>query len=93
MVQINETTYSNGDANHQSFYHLKEIQVLPENPNKKIVSNEKIVSTVDNNSGTQKEETNEIKREDTAGPQQADAAAAAVGTEDDKQNGLKKVDE
>lgn len=70
-------------------------------PNKKIVSNEKIVSTVDNDSGTQKEETNEIKREDTAEPQQTDAAAepqqavaaAAVGSEDDKQNGLKKVDD
>lgn len=92
MVQINETTYSNGDANHQAFYHLKEIQVLPDKPNKKIVSNEKVVSTIDNDSGVQKEETNEIKREDNAEPQQADATAA-VGSEDDKQNGLKKVDE
>lgn len=90
VVQVNETTYSNGDANHKTFYHFKEIQVLPEKPNKKVVANEKVVSTVDNDSGTQKEETNEIKREDGTEPQQADVAA--VGGEDDKQNGLKKVE-
>jgi hypothetical protein len=67
VVQINETTYTDGDSNHKSFYHYKEIQVLPEKPNKKISSSEQVISSVDNNSQTKNEDTddasNEIKRE------------------------------
>ncbi|XP_022171049.1 uncharacterized protein LOC111034237 isoform X2 [Myzus persicae] len=59
-VQINETTVSDGDENHKSFYHFKEIQVLPEEMNKKM-SNEKLISISNDDSETQKVETNEIK--------------------------------
>lgn len=87
MVQINETTYSNGDDNHKAFYHFKEIQVLPEKPNTKIVSNEKIASTANDDSGTKNEETNEIKRiNGEASP------GAAVPADDTKHNLVKKVD-
>lgn len=59
-MQINETTYSNGDENHKSFYHFKEIQVLPEANNKKI-ANEKVTSLTTDDS--EKMEMNEIKRD------------------------------
>lgn len=62
MVQINETTYSNGDANHKSFYHFKEIQVLPEGTNKKI-ANEKVTSMTKDDSESEKVELNEIRRD------------------------------
>lgn len=68
-VQINETTVSDGDENHKSFYHFKEISVLPEGFNKEIlteginkeVSTEKQISITDDDLETQKVETNEIK--------------------------------
>lgn len=85
IVQTNETTYSDGDENHKTFYHFKEIQVLPEKPNKKIISNEQVVSTVKDDSESQKEETNEIKPIGSAdGP--------VTEAEESKQNDFKKVD-
>lgn len=60
VVQINETTYSDGDENHKSFYHFKEIQVLPGANNKKIAS-EKVSSLTKDDS--EKIEMNEIKRD------------------------------
>ncbi|KAL5240393.1 hypothetical protein ACI65C_007803 [Semiaphis heraclei] len=59
-VQINETTVSDGDENHKSFYHFKEIQVLPGGKDKQI-SDEKQISITKDDSETHKIETNEIK--------------------------------
>ncbi|CAH1724055.1 unnamed protein product [Aphis gossypii] len=84
QVQINETTVTNGDANHKSFYHFKEIQVLPEETNKKI-SNEKIISIANDDSETEKVETNEIK------PNPSGTMQANVN--DDRKNFIKKTPE
>lgn len=62
MVQINETTYSNGDDNHKTFYHYKEIQVLPDQASKKIAT-EKLVSMSKDDMESQREDTNEIGRD------------------------------
>ena len=82
-VQINETTVTNGDENHKSFYHFKEIQVLPEGMNKKI-SNEKLISISNDDLETEKVETNEIK------PNPSDTMQANVN--DDRKNFIKKVE-
>jgi len=82
-VQINETTVTNGDGNHKSFYHFKEIQVLPEGMNKKI-SNEKLISISNDDLETEKVETNEIR------PNPSDTMEANVN--DDRKNFIKKVE-
>lgn len=82
-VQINETTVTNGDGNHKSFYHFKEIQVLPEGMNKKI-SNEKLISISNDDLETEKVETNEIK------PNPSVSMEANVN--DDRKNFIKKVE-
>ncbi|XP_060834835.1 uncharacterized protein LOC132917877 isoform X1 [Rhopalosiphum padi] len=81
-VQINETTVTNGDGNHKSFYHFKEIQVLPEGMNKKI-SNEKLISISNDDLETEKVETNEIK------PNPSVSMEANVN--DDRKNFIKKA--
>lgn len=83
-VQINETTVTNGDANHKSFYHFKKIQVLPEETNKKI-SNEKIISIANDGLETEKVETNEIKPNPSTSTMQANV-------NDDRKNFIKKVE-
>lgn len=83
-VQINETTFSNGDENHKSFYHFKEIQVLPDNINKKITHENNVSMTEDE----QDEETNEINRD----PPSESIIATAVVVDDNKQNLMKKVE-
>jgi hypothetical protein len=80
-VQINETTVSGGDENHKSFYHFKEIQVLPEGMNKKN-SNEKLISISNDDSDTQKVETNEIKS----------VPSVIMQNYDERKNFVKKVE-
>lgn len=59
--------------------------MLPEKPNKQIVSNEQAVSSVKDNSESQKEETNEIKPNGSVD-------SAFTEAEESKQNDFKKVD-
>lgn len=91
MVQINETTYSDGDDNHKTFYHFKEIQVLPEKPNKKIVSNEKIISTADNDSETKNDDMNEIIK-DKKSELSSETVNPTIPIDDSNHNLVKKVD-
>ncbi|VVC37141.1 Hypothetical protein CINCED_3A012225 [Cinara cedri] len=85
LVQINETTYSNGDGNHKSFYHFKEIQVLPDNKTKTITNENSMSVTKDERD----EETNEIKRDQPSG---TFVASSAVVVDDETQNLIKKVE-
>lgn len=57
---MNETTYSNGDGDHQSFFHFKKIHVMPESTINNS-ANEKVISITKDDSEAQKLETNEIK--------------------------------
>jgi len=82
-VQINETTVTNGDGNHKSFYHFKEIQVLPEGMDKKI-SNEKLISISNDDLETEKVETNEIKPNPSG--------TMETNVNDDRKNFIKKVE-
>jgi hypothetical protein len=78
-VQINETTVSDGDENHKSYFHFKEIQVLPQ---EKQISNKKQTSITNNDSETQKVETNEIKS----------VPSVTMQDYDDRKNFVKKVE-
>lgn len=90
VVQINETTYTDGDENHMSFYHVKEVQELPsfdESAVQKKVP-EKITSAMKDDPAAQNEETNEIK-----GPvvTTVDSPSGAVD-DSNKESLAKKVD-
>lgn len=84
MVQINETTVKNGHGNHQSFYHFKEIQVLPQVPNVKKITNEEKTSVSTDDSETEKVETNEIK--------QNPSEDISVAIPADRENFVRKVE-
>lgn len=86
MVQVNETTYSDGDDNHKTFYHFKEIQVLPETASKKI-ANENLVTITKDDSETQRVETNEIRRD------QANAAVPSQERGDEVSKEMRKVEQ
>lgn len=83
-VLVNETTYTNGDVNHKSFYHFKEVQVLPDDKPEKI-TNENAVPAIKDE---QDEETNEIKRD----PPAETVVSTAVVVDDSKPNLKKKVE-
>jgi hypothetical protein len=87
VVQINETTVKNGNGNHQSFYHFKEIQVLPQVPNIKKIDNEEKTSVSTDNSETEKVETNEIKRDPSE-----DEISVAIPSDDGRENFVRKVE-
>lgn len=85
MVQTNETTYTDGNDNFKSYFHIKQIQVVPEDKTQKI-ANEKVITTSNYDSEAEKVETNEIKSD----PSETIAIANAVA--DDNQNFIKKVE-
>ncbi|XP_025420151.1 uncharacterized protein LOC112690362 isoform X2 [Sipha flava] len=84
VVQVNETTYSDGDENHKTFYHFKEIQVLPDTVNKKI-ANEKLVTMTKDDSESQRVETNEIRQDP------ADATTSFPERGDEKLKEMRKA--
>lgn len=87
VVQTNETVYSNGDANHKSFFHIKEIKVIPESMNNKKIGNEAVTTPVipTDDLDKKKEDTNEIR---------PDSSVETFAVDDfDKQNSIKKVDQ
>lgn len=85
VVQTNETTYTDGNDNFKSYFHIKQIQVVPEDKTQKI-ANEKVITTSNYDSEAEKVETNEIKSD----PSETIAIANAVA--DDNQNFIKKVE-